>query len=328
MLRKYKLILLVILILGVFIVPSNFYKDITKNVVDQIKYRGALVTGEITVDNGDGTYDVKINNASSAYKNVETVTYGAVFSVGEIVVIGYEYGSKESPKILGSAKKIPQEPKQVEVDYSGGCAGVQTKTVTLYATGNSGTIDTTDTDYAKCHDSVDGSDLKGILAFTDELYIDNSFNWEWVDPDYYGIERGYVYFDTSSIPTGTTITSAILSLYCSEKDIDVAFNVVIQDGQPDYPSSILTEADYYYMYYVNNGGQKNTSDFTLNAYGDIPLNANGKNWINKGGMTKLCLRSSQDIAKITPLNSNVIVFYGGPGWGAEYAAKLTITYTI
>jgi len=131
MLKKYKLILLIILILGVFVVPSNFYKDMTKNVVDQIKYRETYVTGEITVDNGDGTFDVKINNASNAYKNVETRNYGAVFSVGEIVDIGYEYGSKESPKILGSAKKIAQEPKQVEVDYSGGCAGLQTKTATI-----------------------------------------------------------------------------------------------------------------------------------------------------------------------------------------------------
>lgn len=97
----------------------NFHNKMTINIIDQIKYRETYVTGEIVADNGDGTYDVKIDNASSAYKNVETRDYDAIFSIGEIVDIGYEYGCKESPKILGHSKKISQEPKQVEVDYSG-----------------------------------------------------------------------------------------------------------------------------------------------------------------------------------------------------------------
>ena len=107
---------------------SNFIKDIIKNANEQIKYKNTVTTGEITVDNGDGTYDVKITNASSAYPNVETINYDAVFSVGEIVDIIFEQGCKESPKIIGHSKKIKQEPKQVEVDYSGGCAGMQTIT--------------------------------------------------------------------------------------------------------------------------------------------------------------------------------------------------------
>lgn len=103
---------------------SNFINDIIKNANDLIKYKNTVTTGEITVDNGDGTYDVKIANASSAYPNVETVLYGEVFSIGEIVDIIFEYGCKEAPKIIGHAKKIKQEPKIVEVDYSGGVRAI------------------------------------------------------------------------------------------------------------------------------------------------------------------------------------------------------------
>ncbi|MBA7573837.1 hypothetical protein ES708_15635 [subsurface metagenome] len=99
---------------------SDLYKAISGSIDKDIDEDIEIRTGEITADNGDGTYDVKIANADSAYPNVETLEYGATFSISEIVIIGFEYGCKESPKILGSAKKIAQEPLIVEVDYSGG----------------------------------------------------------------------------------------------------------------------------------------------------------------------------------------------------------------
>ena len=106
---------------------SNFIDDIIKNANDQIKYKETVVTGEVTVDNGDGTYDVKIANAPTAYPSVETATYGDTFAVGEIAIITFEYGNKEMPRLWGHAKKIKQNPVQVEVDYSsGGSASVET----------------------------------------------------------------------------------------------------------------------------------------------------------------------------------------------------------
>ncbi|MBA7539986.1 hypothetical protein ES705_32275 [subsurface metagenome] len=98
----------------------DYFGKLNKNVIDQIKYRGTILTGEITKDNGDGTYDVKIDQADKAYPNVETAFYGEIFSVGEIAVVTFEDGNKERPRIWGHAKKIAQEPKIVEVDYSGG----------------------------------------------------------------------------------------------------------------------------------------------------------------------------------------------------------------
>jgi hypothetical protein len=91
---------------------------IRKNISDHIKYRNTVMTGEVTAVNSDGTYDVKIAQASSAYPDVEALDYNANFSVGEIVDIAFEYGNRELPKIMGTAKKIAQEPSVVEVDYT------------------------------------------------------------------------------------------------------------------------------------------------------------------------------------------------------------------
>jgi len=108
---------------------SDFIGEVIKNSNNQIKYKNTVVMGEITIDNNNGTYNVKIANASSAYPNVETVINNAVFSVGEIVDMIYEYGNKELPKILGHSKNIRQEPVEVEVDYSG---GARVKTISSY----------------------------------------------------------------------------------------------------------------------------------------------------------------------------------------------------
>jgi len=101
-----------------------------------------------------------------------------------------------------------------------------------------------------------------------------------------------------------------LSIYCD--DISIAatnFNVVIQNGQPNYPHFPAVDSDFYYGNYVNNGGQIATTAMTDTAYSDIILNTNGKNWINKGGNTKFCLRSSRDIAVIEPTGSEWIEIY-------------------
>lgn len=96
----------------------NIFGKTNKNVIDHINYRSTVMTGEVTADNGDGTYDIRINKAISAYPNVEPINYDAVYLVGEIVDIIFEYGCRESPKIIGHSKKILQDPAEEEVDFS------------------------------------------------------------------------------------------------------------------------------------------------------------------------------------------------------------------
>jgi hypothetical protein len=308
---------------------SNFINDIIKNTNEQIKYKNTVTTGEITVDNGDGTYNVKIANAGSAYPNVETINYDAVFSVGEIVDIIFEHGCKEAPKIIGHSKKIKQEPKKVEVDYSGGTGGgKQTVTVTIYAGPGDGDIVNYNANYNTCHSST-----VGYYIDTDDTinigYVYN--NVPDLGGDVHGINRGFLYFDTSIIPIEANITTAIIYIVNSGGWPDTAFDLVIQNGQPDYPHPYLVLGDYNKEHYINNGGSINTEDI-LGDYSPLNLNTNGKNWINKGGTTKFCLRSSREIAEFSStvvVTYDMIQFYSSrEREPQEYRPKLTITYEI
>ena len=78
------------------------------------------------------------------------------------------------------------------------------------------------------------------------------------------------------------------------------FDIIIQNGQPNYPHSSLESEDYNKNNYNGNGGRLNSSIFVNNNYNDIYFNSNGLNWINTKGITKLCLRTDRDINGIPP----------------------------
>ena len=280
---------------------SDFVNNIIKNSVNQIKYRQTIVNGEITSINSDRTYDVKIAQASSAFPNIESVLYGEEFTVGEIVDIAYEYGNKEAPKIIGHAKKIVQEPKQVEVNYSGEEAGgKQTKTVVIYGNIADGTIYHYNINYEICQEAelgiaIEDTDDFLVIGYTYANVIDPPLGWVHM------IYRSFLFFDTSVIPQNATIINAYLKGVWSPdlSQIETEFDIIIQDGQPTYPHNPLILGDYSKNHYSNNGGSINTQtlkDTLPNVDFSITLNSNGKAWINKGGITKLCLRSSRDIA--------------------------------
>lgn len=118
---------------------------------------------------------------------------------------------------------------------------------------------------------------------------------------FYRIWRGFVFFDTSSLE-GKTIVKATLRLQLDTDQSVTDFDVVIQNGQPDYPHSPMAKADYLHSLYEGDGGHIHTSEIKAGAGFEIELNAKGISWINKTGITKLCLRSSRDIAKISPIH--------------------------
>ena len=321
---------------------SNAFHKISKNIVDHIKYRTTVMTGEITKVNNDGTYNIKIAQSGAAYPNVETLDYNAFFSRGEIVDIAFEYGSRELPKIMGTAKKIAQEPKEVEVDYSGEKAGGRiTETVTINSVGNisDGYLAKQGLDYNTAHnaevaDVIFTTEIPaGYLLGIGYVYCKGTLDPEqWPADWHHTIYRTYLYFDTSSIPVHATITDAKLYIYKHDMSSSItdAFDVVIQNGQPDYPSDPLTKNDYNKNFYSNNGGSINSNSLLNDSYSNIILNSNGRAWINKDGITKLCLRSSREIAGISwNVNEeeyvNILGIYSSEQ-GEGYRPYLTITY--
>jgi hypothetical protein len=307
---------------------SDVFRKINKETVDHIKYRNTVMTGEVTAVNSDGTYNVKIAQAGSAYPDVETLDYNANFSVGEVVDIAFEYGNRELPKIMGTAKKIAQEPSVVEVDYSSGTGGGKQRITTEIDLYYGGCVQTScgnmnNTNYTTVHNQQTGNqDSLDLQIGNNQIYIEN-----WKNSIYstYCIARSFAFFETFNIPTDATITSAYLSFLADYTSLTYEdsddFSIVVQNGQPNYPHNPLVIGDYYYKHYSNNGGEILASNVSTENWNQLPLNSNGKAWINIGGITKICLRIDRDIAAIVPTNNNGTYIY-------ITDIKLMITYEI
>jgi PKD repeat protein len=138
----------------------------------------------------------------------------------------------------------------------------------------------------------------------------------------YYVYRGFVYFNTSALPSNAYLDDATLSLYKKDDYSVMDFDIIVQNGQPTYPHERMESGDYNKNYYSGNGGSLNTSGFT-SGYNAIPLN--NLNWINETGITKLCLRSSRDINGRTPTGNELVNVHSNEFLGM-CPPKLVINY--
>ena len=140
-------------------------------------------------------------------------------------------------------------------------------------------------------------------------------------PTYY-VYRGFVFFNTSTLPSNVYLDDATLSLYKKDDYSTTDFDITIQNGQPTYPRNPMQSADYNKNYYSGNGGTLSTSGFT-SGYNEIRMN--NLSWINKTGITKLCLRSSRDISGTAPTGNEYVNVYSNEFLGM-CPPKLVINY--
>ncbi len=142
--------------------------------------------------------------------------------------------------------------------------------------------------------------------------------------DYY-IYRGFLYFNTSMLPSNMVIHNVTLSLYNAGDSSDTDFNIQVQSGQPDHPKDPLDTTDYNKAYYSNITGTLNTANL-VEGYNDIELtNTKNEEWINLSHWTKLCLRSSRDIAALPPTGDEYVDFFNSEQ-GADFAPRLVIVH--
>ncbi len=171
------------------------------------------------------------------------------------------------------------------------------KSASIDALGNiqDGQIQIAGYNYYDINASVEGDSIYAPLPINSSINLGQS---KAVSPYYY-IRRGYLYFDTSMLPKGAIITKAVVKIRTYPGNVYSGrnFDIVIQNGQPDYPHEPLILSDFDRSKYSGNGGSINTSDmiFPSVGYTEIELNEVGRSWINAGGMTKFCIRSSDDI---------------------------------
>ena len=129
-------------------------------------------------------------------------------------------------------------------------------------------------------------------------------------PADYDIYRGLIYLDTSRIGATSTISAASLWVYVNIVN-GSGYQVQIQNGQG---TGKPTEAypvvgDYDMTHYSGDMGKSvDAGSLSVGAWNEIPLTAAGIAAINKTGITKFCLRSTDDIASNPPIGAEFMTF--------------------
>lgn len=147
----------------------------------------------------------------------------------------------------------------------------------------------------------------------------------------YYIERAVFLFDTSSLPDGATISSAVLSL-CSTSDgaykNEDTTSVEIVSSNPAANNNI-NNADYDQLG-TTSFASKNLSAWTTSdgTYNDFTLNASGIAAISKTGVTKLGARIGKDLNNSAPSGINQLYIYFSGQSGTDKDPKLVITYSV
>lgn len=159
---------------------------------------------------------------------------------------------------------------------------------TYVSTASDGDIWLWDYDYEAAWGAVEG------------MYIGDEFTTfkigQYLEEGAFTIYRAFLFFDTSSIGAGATVTGAALSLYLAEDQSDADFDIVITRSiAPELaPHDPLENGDYSVEWgYDDIGGFIGTEGLAQGEYFDIDLDELG--WISKAGTTVLVLRSDLDI---------------------------------
>ncbi|DAC73366.1 MAG TPA: hypothetical protein DSN98_00330 [Thermoplasmata archaeon] len=189
-------------------------------------------------------------------------------------------------------------------------------TLTVYSTSSDGYISNSGTNYNTVRTASSGT------VNSSGTYITIGQKKGPGQPATYYIYRGFVFFNTSALPSNAYLDTATLALYKKDDYSTTDFGITIQNGQPTYPHNPLQTTDYNKNYYSGNGEALNTSMFT-SGYNAIKMN--NLSWINTTGTTKLCLRSSRDISGTTPTGNEYVNVYSNEFLGS-CPPKLVIVY--
>jgi hypothetical protein len=133
--------------------------------------------------------------------------------------------------------------------------------------------------------------------------------------DEYTVERIFLKFDTTTIPSGATITSAYLSLFAWHEG--TGWSMVLQKWIGDTP----IDMDDYNQFDEIDYGSEEMSSWIDYSWNNITITDSGL--IQKAEYTKICLRSSDDISSTPPTTEYEFACVWG--W-YSHPAKLVVTY--
>jgi hypothetical protein len=193
--------------------------------------------------------------------------------------------------------------------------------VTVYSTAADGIVyfEGLNGSWASIHDGTTGDWIDNTSS---SLSIQTEYLVDYSGDVYTDITRGFLYFDTSGIPDGATIDSAVLYLQIAG----------VPTGSPKLSAQVGTQADTlttadFDAFSGNTFGQ--TTTIIATGEKTITLNADGLAAINKTGTTKICIREyDHDYLNSSPASGSGTLagFYFNEQTGTNLDPKLVITY--
>lgn len=266
----------------------------------------------------DNTFVVKIYSGTTFNKDEKT---GKWYEV-ETATTTTETFLKETTPLLGLIKQVYAD--------------------TIYAGAGDGVVEKSNsTSWSTTHNAATGESASPVTTTATAFTSQNLFS------SIYSIDRAFLPFDTSSIPSNALITSASLSVYVTTvsgllNDDGYDYVNVVQTSQPS--STTFTTADYDLVGAISNPPTGSTAkdvmtDFTASAYNTFTLNSTGLGWIKVNGQNSACgtskgttclgLREGHDIQNVAPgVGGQGITISTSEETGTSQDPYLEVTYII
>ncbi len=173
----------------------------------------------------------------------------------------------------------------------------------------------------------------GVFASATQTDLELSLASSGTTDQFDTLYRSFLVFDTSSIPSGSSISSAILSLYGTSKTNNLGSPDLHIGGANLTGNANIVTGDYLHALTTSFGSVAYASISTV-AYNDITLNASGIAAINMGAAawSQFSIQLSWDInASFTGTwsgsKSSVITVGAADNASSTKWPKLVITYT-
>jgi hypothetical protein len=254
-------------------------------------------SGDIIVENE--YLDIKTNTTVKEVRRLKEDPERAIKEViaHNIKLVGKEDAEIEKGKVGNTTSTFYPDPDAESTSVDGYVRSDQLPGVS-WASIHAETTITNTGGLGGAFPSTATSDYPGI-----GVYGYNS-NTRWV------LSRAFFLFDTSSIPDTDSIDSATFSFYItgkenSDNDGEDFFNVIQTSPASN---TDLVAGDFDQCGAVSNPTEGATrvdmGSLSTSAYNDWTLDATGRGWIDKSGITKLGLREGHDILNSTPSVSN------------------------
>lgn len=150
----------------------------------------------------------------------------------------------------------------------------------------------------------------GLTTDTDKMLVGLSYG---SGDNRYGFMRGYLYFDTSAIPTNAVISSANVKVYVTgaltiwSPGFNLMLHAGVSSADPVDPLAVEAFNKTKYKY----GGASDASIFNaLSGQVTFTFNTEGKySWINLGGTSKFVIISSLDVSPTVPQSGMKVYLY-------------------